>query len=84
MATVMKPIAHYMEQAGLSVTQLAKATGLERRIVGAIVNGNYTPSPVQRQRVASALNVSSDDVAWGHAVPVQHLRGNGPQTGRPT
>ena len=84
MATVMKPIAHYMEQAGVSVAQHVKATGLERDAVQAIVTGNYTPSPVQRQRLASALGVSNEDIAWGHAVPVQHLRGNGPQTGRPT
>ena len=81
---VMKPIAHYMEQAGVSVAQLVKATGLERDAVQAIVTGNYTPSPVQRQRLASALGVSNEDIAWGHAVPVQHLRGNGPQAGRPT
>ena len=43
---VMKPIAHYMEQAGVNVAQLVKATGLERDAVQAIVTGNYTPSPV--------------------------------------
>jgi hypothetical protein len=52
--------------------------------VKAIVSGNYTPSPAQRQRLAAALGVSTDDISWGHAVPVEHLRGNGPQCGRST
>jgi hypothetical protein len=84
MAAVMKPVVYYLEKAGITVEQLVKVTGLEAKLVKAIVTGNYTPSPVQRERVAAALGVSKDDISWGHAVPVQHLRGNGPQTGRQT
>lgn len=73
-----------MEQAGLGVAELVEATGLDRRTVQAIVSGNYTPSPSQRQRLASALGVSNDDISWGHSIQVQHLRGNGPQSGRTT
>ena len=80
----MKPIARYIEETGISVDQLVAAAGLEAKLVKAIVSGNYTPSPSQRQRLAAALGVSSDDISWGHAVPVQHLRGIGPQSGRST
>ncbi len=80
----MRPLAYYMEKAGISVVQLVTASGLDAKLVKAIVGGNYTPSPSQRQRLAAALGVATDDIAWGHAVPVQHLRGNGPQSGRPT
>jgi len=80
----MKPIASYMELRGLSVIQLAAAAGLDRKLVNAIVKGNFTPSPPQRQRLAAALGVSTSDISWGHAVPVQHMRGNGPQVGRST
>jgi ribosome-binding protein aMBF1 (putative translation factor) len=80
----MKPIAHYMEAAGISVDQLVAAAGLDAKVVKAIVSGNYTASPLQRQRLAAALGVSTDDISWGHAVPVEHLRGNGPQCGRST
>jgi len=83
-ATVMKPIAHYLEETGISVGQLVTAAGLDAKLVKAIVSGNYTPSPSQRQRLAAALGVSTDDISWGHAVPVEHLRGNGPQCGRST
>jgi transcriptional regulator with XRE-family HTH domain len=80
----MKPIARYMEEMGISVDQLVAKAGLDSKLVAAIVSGNYTPSPSERQRLAEALGVSKDDISWGHAVPVQHLRGNGPQSGRST
>jgi cyanate lyase len=79
-----KSIGDYMEAAGLGVAELAAAAGLDRKLVKAIVDGNFTASPTQRQRLAAALGVAVEDIAWGHAVPVRHLRGNGPQSGRPT
>ena len=84
MAAVMKPMARYMEEAGISVVQLVRATGLDAKLVKAIVSGNYTPTPSQRQSLAAALGVSTGEISCGHAVPVQHTRGNGPQSGCPT
>jgi len=80
----MKPIARYIEEGRTSLDQLIAASGLDAKLVKAIVSGNYTPSPVQRQRLAAAAGLSVDEISWGHAVPVEHLRGNGPQCGRPT
>ncbi len=80
----MKPIAHYLEENGMSVARLAETAGLDARTVKAIVTGNYTPSPSQRQLLAAALGVRIDEVSWDHTVPVQHMRGNGPQWGRST
>jgi hypothetical protein len=80
----MKPITIYVEEAGIDAGQLAATAGLDAKLVKAIVSGNYTPSPAQRQRLAAALGVSADDISWEHAVPVQYLRGNGPQCGRST
>ena len=80
----MKPLARHMEEKGLSLEQLIEAAGLDAKLVKAIVSGNYTPSPYERKRLAAALDISIEDVSWGHAVPVEHLRGNGPQTGRAT
>jgi transcriptional regulator with XRE-family HTH domain len=73
-----------MEEAGINLDQLVTASRLDRKLVKAIVSGNYTPSPQQRQRLAAALGVSPEDISWGHAVPVEHIRGNGPQCGRST
>ena len=80
----MKAIARLMEETGISVGKLATATGLDAKLVKAVVSGNYTPSPSQRQGLAAALGVSADDISWGHTVAVQHMRGNGPQCGRST
>jgi transcriptional regulator with XRE-family HTH domain len=84
MATVMKSIASYVEERGITERDLATSAGLDLKLVKAIVSGNFTPSPMHRQRLAGALGIAPEDVAWGHAVPVEHLRGNGPQCGRPT
>lgn len=80
----MKPIARHLEAGGITVAQLITASGLDAKLVKAIVSGNFTPSPSQRQRLAAALGLSVEDISWDHAVPVEHLRGNGPQCGRPT
>lgn len=78
----MKPLARLMEETGTNLEKLVEVSGLEAKLVKAIATGNYTPSPTERQRLAAALNVSVDDIAWGHAVPVDHLWGHGPQFGR--
>ena len=80
----MKPVARYLEETGMSVDQLIATSGLDAKLVKAIVSGNYTASPPERQRLAAALGVSIGEISWGHAVPVEHLRGNGPQSGRST
>jgi len=80
----MKPIAILMEHTGIDLGQLVKASGLDAKLVKAIVSGNYTASPAQRQRIAAALGVSVEDISWEHSVSVEHLRGNGPQCGRST
>lgn len=71
-----------MEETGTNLEQLVEASGLEAKLVRAIASGNYTPSPSERQRLAAALGVEVEDIAWGHAVPVEHMWGHGPQFGR--
>jgi transcriptional regulator with XRE-family HTH domain len=78
----MKPLARHIEETGITVERLVEASGLDDKLVKAIAAGNYTPSPSERQRLAAALGVSVEDIAWGHAVPVDHLWGHGPQFGR--
>ena len=57
------------------------ATALEPKILDAILQGRYTPSPQQRRRVAAALGLAPEQIAWGHTNEVQHLYGHGPQFG---
>jgi ribosome-binding protein aMBF1 (putative translation factor) len=84
MKVMLKPIARYLEESGMSVADLAQASKLDTKLVAMIVNGNFTPSPSQRQSLAAALGLSTEEISWEHSVPVDHLRGNGPQCGRST
>jgi len=80
--TQVKSIPAWMAERQLGLPELVAAAGLEQRVAAAIVAGRYTPSPDQRQRVAAALHVGVDEIAWGHTTPVEHLYGHGPQFGR--
>ncbi|MBI3407155.1 MAG: helix-turn-helix transcriptional regulator [Planctomycetes bacterium] len=77
-----KAVGDLIAERGISLTQLIEASALDRRIVEAIARGQYTPSPQQRQRLAAALGVAVEQVAWGHQVEVAHVYGHGPQFGR--
>ena len=80
--TQVKSVADWMAERRLGQAELVAATALDGRVVEAIVHGRYTPSPEQRRRLAAALGVEPDQVAWGHTTPVSHVYGHGPQFGR--
>ena len=79
-----RPVAELVQQAGITVDQLAVSSKVELRFLKLLLIGSYTASPSERERIAQALDVAIDDISWEHTVAVQHLRGNGPQTGRAT
>jgi hypothetical protein len=78
----VKTVAEWMAERDMALPQLVDASGLDRRVVAAIAQSRYTPSPEQRHRIASALGVEPDQVAWGHQAQVEHVYGHGPQFGR--
>jgi hypothetical protein len=80
----MKSLADLLQEQSLDIRQLVDSSGLETRVIKLLLAGSYTPSPGERKRIADALGVSVEDIAWGHTIPVQYLRGNGPQSGRST
>jgi cyanate lyase len=77
-----KTVRELCEERGLGWKELAQRSGRDARRARAIVEGHWTPSPAERERVAAALGLGKDEVAWGHEEPVQHLYGHGPQFGR--
>jgi hypothetical protein len=77
-----KTLAEWMTEQGVGLPELVDRAGLEKKIVEAIAANRYTPSPQQRQRLAAALGVAPQQVVWGHAAPVEHVYGHGPQFGR--
>ena len=78
----VKTLAEWMAERGVGPAELVEASGVEARVVEAIAQARYTPSPDQRQRLATALGVTPEEVAWGHAAQVTHVYGHGPQFGR--
>ena len=62
----------------MNAEQLAAQAGLDVGRATAILMSRWTPSPAERQRIAAALGTSIDEIAWGHATPIQHLYGHGP------
>jgi hypothetical protein len=78
----IKSLAEWMADQAIGMEQLLDAASLDRKVLEAIVNGRYTPSPQQRQRVAAALGIRPEQISWGHTAPVEHIYGHGPQFGR--
>jgi DNA-binding XRE family transcriptional regulator len=73
-ATVAQHCAHRQ----MTTAELAAAAGLPEQRIDAIVAGRWTPKPEERRKIADALGVAVEDIAWGHTTPVQHLYGHGP------
>lgn len=73
-----KSVSDLCHEHGITVGQLAERTGLDPQRVLAIVLGRWTPSPMERQKVAAVFSVSKEDIAWGHKTPIQHIYGHGP------
>ena len=78
----VKTLAEWMADQGVSLSLLIERSGLDAKTVEAIAADRYTPSPGQRQRLAAALGVALEQIVWGHAAPVEHVYGHGPQFGR--
>ena len=78
----VRAVSEWMAERGIDLAALIEASKLDDRVVGAVVAGRYTPSPEQRRRLAAALGVEVEQVAWGHVNPVAHVHGHGPQFGR--
>lgn len=81
-AAQVKSVSQWMAERGLGLAELVAAAKLDERVVEAIIQGRYTPSPQQRERLSAALGVRPDQVAWGHVIPVEHMYGHGSQFGR--
>jgi len=77
-----KTLSEWMVEVAVSLAQLVEASSLDKRVVEAIAQGRYTPSPDQRRRIAAALGIEPDQIAWGHYAQVEHMHGHGSQFGR--
>ena len=78
----MRTVKDLLAERGWTVAELAERALLETRVARHIVEGQWTPSPQQRERIAAALGVAVAEIRWGHSTPVEHMYGHGPQFGR--
>jgi len=78
----VKTVAEWMAERGIDLARLIATARLDDRVAKAIIAGRYTPSPEQRQRLAEALGVAMEQIAWGHTGQVDRMYGHGPQFGR--
>lgn len=75
-------LSEWMREKRVGLEDLEQLSCLDRKVLQAMYDGRYTPSPEQRKRVADALAVRVEQIVWGHANQVQSLYGHGPQFGR--
>mgnify|MGYP002624928057 FL=1 len=73
-----KSVAQLCQEQEVSLDDLVDKSDLDKSRVQAIVEGRWTPSPNERQRIAEALGVEPSEITWGHKTPIQHLWGHGP------
>jgi transcriptional regulator with XRE-family HTH domain len=78
MADAIRTVEQLCVESGIDAGQLAERSGVDEQRVVAIMMGRWTPSPQERDRIAAALGLARDQIAWGHKTPVQHLYGQGP------
>lgn len=66
----------------IDAKELAARSGLEEARIKAIVEGRWTPSPQERDKIAAVFSLTRDQIAWGHKTIISHIHGHGPQFGR--
>jgi transcriptional regulator with XRE-family HTH domain len=74
----MKTIEQLCADRGWDARQLASLSGVDEQRVLAIALGRWTPSPEDRDKLATAFGLTRDQIAWGHKTPIQHIYGSGP------
>jgi transcriptional regulator with XRE-family HTH domain len=73
-----KTVQALCEEHQIDLETLVARSGLDQQRVLAILLGRWTPSPQERDKIATVFGLSRDDLTWGHATPIQHIYGHGP------
>ena len=70
----MKTVEHLFEETGLPIEDIAERSGLPIERVAAIAEGRWTPSPQEREQIATAFGVPVAEVSWGHSMNPRNIR----------
>ena len=60
----VRSLLAWMNKRGLDGPGVAQAASVDPKVIHALLDGHYTPSPEQRQRIAAALDLTPDQVSW--------------------
>lgn len=63
-----------LDESGWAVEDLADKSLLTVERAAAIAMGRWTPSPQERQRIAKAFGVSTEQISWGHTMDPRNVR----------
>jgi len=74
MAENSKAIYEFLEEQKLDIESFANLCQLPVERIEAITAGRWTPSPQDREKIAQALQVSANDIIWGHTLDPRNLR----------
>jgi transcriptional regulator with XRE-family HTH domain len=70
----MKPLDQLLNDRNLAVEDLAEQSKLPVERVVAILEGRWTPSPRDRNHIAGALDLSTNEIIWGHTMDPRNIR----------
>ena len=70
----MKPLDQLLDDRNLTVEDLAEQSKLPFERVVAILEGRWTPSPRERTHITTALELSTNEIIWGHTMDPRNIR----------
>jgi transcriptional regulator with XRE-family HTH domain len=70
----MRTVDCLLEDANWAVEDLAERANLTNERAEAISLGRWTPSPAERQRIATAFQVPCEEISWGHTMDPRNVR----------
>jgi transcriptional regulator with XRE-family HTH domain len=70
----IRTVEHLFEQTGLTIEEIAERSKLTVQRVAAIAEGRWTPSPDERQRIATAFGIPVGEISWGHTMNPRNIR----------
>jgi ribosome-binding protein aMBF1 (putative translation factor) len=68
-----RTIERIIEETGITVAELADKANIDKRRTQAIVDGRWTPSPKERDRIALALGLTVEQISWGHTMNFRNI-----------
>lgn len=70
----MKTVDVLFDELQLSLEEFATRARLATERAAAIIDGRWTPSPAEREKIAAAFDLPVDQISWGHTMNPRNVR----------